>query len=216
MYKRIKVKNIPIHLLTKRAAYLPSYKTMAVSDWHLNKLDDNTEYGKKSVDFDKEELDQFGELVDEYEPQRVVLLGNTFHPNWDADWQLLYDFAEKYTDIEFVFTQKDYPKEIAQKFGRLPNFRFVLQYILDHKICFSYNLDVLTSEDFLCIAGGELPGCIVSGSGGQMYRMPCFKVSNNVLVMPSYGKWTSLNILKKEKNTRLYAILGDHIASIKR
>lgn len=214
MEKQIKVNNTLIQLLPKRAVFLPTYKTLVISDWHLNKLEDNTPYESTEDDFVKEELQNLEQLVQEYQATRLVLLGGMFHPDWKEDWSFFYDFARYHKELEIVSIQKR--KVVPENKALVPeNFEHREEFHLNNKIFFVPNDVKSTVKTSVYFIGGYLPGCIVSGNGGQVYRMACFKVDGNKIVMPSFGAWTQLNIIEKEKNTFFYPILGDHIVSIK-
>lgn len=214
MYKTIKIKNTPIDLLASRAAYFPTYGVLTISDWHLNKLEDNNKDREK--DFVEDEFLLLGEIFEKYKPTKVVLLGLTFHKNWKANWEGLYDFMRKYSDIEFIFTQNLLTIKGEIEFVTLDNLKFYEKYILDDKICFSHSDEVTLDSMYIHIRGGYFPGCILSGKGGQVYRMPCFKREGNILKIPSYGKRTDLQILESKKGTYRYGILGEHIITIKK
>lgn len=215
MYKTIKIKDIPIDLLASRAAYFPSYKILAISDWHLNKLEDNNNYKEVDADLEGDEFLMMGEILEKYKPQQVVLLGLTFHKDWEANWKNLYDFVHKYSEVEFICTQDLLGVQVNTGFGVLDNLKFFEKYILDDKLCFSHGDAVPFDNKHVHVRGGYFPGCILSGKGGQVYRMPCFKRDGNILKIPSYGRWTGLQILEGKKGTRMYGILGEHIVTIK-
>lgn len=214
MDKQIKVNNTLIHLLPERAIFLPTYKTLVISDWHLNKLEDNTQYESTGDESIKEEIQSLEQLVEEYEVRRLVLLGGMFHPDWEKDWTLFYDFAEYHKELEVISIRKGKP--LLDEEAQAPeNFMSCEDFLLEGKIHFAPDDVEHTEKSKLYIMGGHLPGCIVSGNGGQVYRMACFKVDGNKIFMPSFGAWTQLNIIEKEKSSAFYPILGDHIVSIK-
>src|SRR5699024_12242807 len=86
MDKQIKVNNTLIHLLPERTVFLPTYNTLVIADWHLNKLEDNTLFENRDDEFVKDEIQELEKLVEEYEVRRLVLLGGMFHPDWEKDW----------------------------------------------------------------------------------------------------------------------------------
>lgn len=214
MDKQIKVNNTLIHLLPERAVFLPTYNTLVIADWHLNKLEDNTLFENRDDEFVKDEIQELEKLVEEYEVRRLVLLGGMFHPDWEKDWTLFYDFARYHQELEVVSIRKGKP--VPEDEAYVPeNFESCEDFLLENKIFFAPDDVIDTEKNRLYIIGGHLPGCIVSGNGGQVYRMACFKVDGNKIFMPSFGAWTQLNIIEKEKNSTFYPILGDHIVSIK-
>lgn len=215
MSKEIKLKEISIHLLPSRAAYVPKYEVLVISDWLLNKLDDN-QNGISSTDSnsDTECFYDLEQLLIAYSPQKMIFLGDIFLADWSSDWHKLNDFAAGYKEVEFILIQNDVMADRPQDITFVENISFVANYLVDDRLFFTHKEEPNLSQKYSYIVGELNPGCIISGKGRQMYRLPCFKLNSNVLTLPPFGKWTTLNILKKNKKNKLYAILGDHIVDI--
>lgn len=215
MGKEIKLKDISIHLLPSRAAYVPKYEVLVISEWNLNKLDDNhNDTISTDSNFDSESFYDLEQLLIAYSPQKMIFLGDIFRADWSSDWQKLNDFAKGYNEVEFILIQNEAMVDRPQDITFVDNISFVANYLVDDRLFFTHKEEPNLSKEYSYIVGGLNPGCIISGKGRQMYRLPCFKRNSSVLTLPPFGKWTTLNILKKSKKNKLYAILGDHIVDI--
>jgi uncharacterized protein len=69
-------------------------------------------------------------------------------------------------------------------------------------------------EGMLTICGHIHPGILLKGKAKQRVRIPCFHYSENVLILPSFGNFTGLSLIKGEKNDFIWGIIEDRLIPI--
>ena len=174
------------------AVFWPAEKTLLVADLHLEKGSAYAARGTMLPPYDtRETLTRLAEVIDRYEPDRVIALGDSFHDTGAAermsgtDLEILRLLQE---DREWIWLTGNHDAHIADAFGG--------------RVC---------SE--LRIAGIKLrhqpaPGCVTHEIAGHMHpaarismhgyviRRPCFVANGRRLVMPAFGAFAGgLNVL---------------------
>ena len=173
------------------AMYWPAEKTLLVTDLHLEKGSAYAARGTMLPPYDtRETLTRLAAVLDRYEPDRVIALGDSFHDDRAAerisktDLEILRMLQE---DREWIWLTGNHDARIADVFGG--------------RVC---------SE--LKIGGIRLrhqpsPGCVTHEIAGHMHpaarismhgyviRRPCFVANGRRLVMPAFGAFAGgLNV----------------------
>jgi metallophosphoesterase superfamily enzyme len=72
----------------------------------------------------------------------------------------------------------------------------------------------LPPSGFLNVCGHIHPGILLKGKAKQRISIPCFHYSENVLVLPSFGNFTGLALIKGQKNDGIWGIAEDRLIPI--
>jgi metallophosphoesterase superfamily enzyme len=72
----------------------------------------------------------------------------------------------------------------------------------------------LPPAGLLTICGHIHPGILLKGRAKQRVRIPCFHYSDNVLVLPSFGNFTGLSLIKGEKKDIIWGIIEERLIPI--
>ncbi|MDA1268097.1 MAG: hypothetical protein O2829_03295 [Bacteroidetes bacterium] len=67
---------------------------------------------------------------------------------------------------------------------------------------------------FLNICGHIHPGIVLKGKAKQRVRIPCFHYSEDILVLPSFGSFTGLSLIKVKRNDFIWGIAKDSMIPI--
>ena len=80
-------KNI-LELLPQKAIYWHDTQTLIVSDLHLGKASHFRKHGLPiPMESGIDDLQQLGLLLDIYKPQRLLILGDLFHSDYNQEWE---------------------------------------------------------------------------------------------------------------------------------
>ena len=134
------------------------------------------------------------------------------HKNWNEEWEKLLNFLGFFptTSFHLVVGNHDIlPSEKYQNSSlKVHAHSLVLgSMLLSHE-------PTLPPEGFLTICGHIHPGILLKGRAKQRVRIPCFHYSDNVLVLPSFGNFTGLSLIKGEKNDFIWGISEDRLIPI--
>jgi DNA ligase-associated metallophosphoesterase len=174
---------------------LDSSGTMLVADCHFGKT---SHFRKNHIPIpQKAALADFQNLqhcLQKFLPARCIFLGDLFHSVSNHEWGWLRSLLKDNSHIEFLLVEGNHdilPLANYEKAG-LP----VLEnLVLEKNILLSH--EPTTKEGYYNICGHIHPGFTVSGKGRQHVSMPCFFVTENQLILPSFGKLTGFVTMNK-------------------
>lgn len=174
------------------ALYWPGEETLLVADLHLEKASAHAERGVLLPPYDtRQTLMRLAEVIDRYEPARVIALGDSVHDVSAArrmateDLQILRIMQE---DREWIWLTGNHDPQIAPSLGGRALGELSIGGIrLRHEPA----AGGVTHE----IAGHMHPAARLSMYGYSI-RRPCFVGNGRRLVMPAFGAFAGgLNVL---------------------
>ncbi len=214
MAKRIVLNGLDCFMLPQKVLYIPDYRLLVVSDWHLGKL---THFRKEGIFIPpvqiNEEIDRMELLLEELPVERVVLLGDLFHSEWNEDWRQFTFFIQRYPHISFVLTKGNHDI-LAIDHWREAKIKVVPQYVLKEGLVFSHEPQPDLPNYMINIVGHVHPGCLLKVKGRQSFRLPCFHLAERILTLPAYGKWTGVQVLPQVEGVRFFPIINDEVLEL--
>lgn len=174
------------------ALFWPSERTVIVADLHLEKASTYAARGQMLPPYDtRETLQRLAEVIDRYEPERVIALGDSLHEPAgsrridDEDMHILDILQE---GREWVWVTGNHDKEIPARLGG-----DAVQSMTISGLCLQH--EPSTSRTTHEIAGHLHPAARLSVYGHTV-RRPCFVGNGRRLVLPAFGALTGgLNVL---------------------
>ena len=181
---------------------------MLLSDLHLGKAG---HFRKHGIPISKQvhltDLAILDHLIDQLQPERVVLLGDLFHSEENREWLDFKNFLLGHSTINFVLVQgnhdilAEYPGEIT-----------VVPKLEEPPFSFSH---IREEDDFYNISGHIHPGVSIRGRARQGITTPCFLFSKTHAILPAFGQFTGIMKIRPQKEDRVFAIADKTVIELR-
>ena len=174
------------------ALYWPGEKTVIIADLHLEKGSAFAARGVMLPPYDtRETLQRLAEVIDRYEPARVIALGDSLHDaegaaRIDGDDLAILNILQE--DRQWIWVTGNHDPEIGARLGGS---------VVDRVVCGGLKLQHAPFEGEVTheIAGHLHPAAKLSVYGHTI-RRPCFVGNGRRLVLPAFGAFAGgLNVL---------------------
>ncbi|HMR84042.1 MAG TPA: ligase-associated DNA damage response endonuclease PdeM [Niabella sp.] len=178
-------------LLVERAIYWPRKQVLFLADMHLGKTGYFRSRGipiPSTVMTD--DLKRLAMLIETYQPRTIIVAGDMFHHDYNADIHLFKQWRESFADIDFVLVPGNHDKLMHINYEALGIRLTGKDHVMEP--FFITHHDMKDSENGFVISGHIHPGYIITGKARQSYRMPCFIVSAHRMVLPAFSAFTGL------------------------
>lgn len=204
---------LELALLPEKAVWIEQLSVLLIADLHFGKA---AHFRKSGIPIPEKVHDQdyiqLNRLISTYSPKQVYFLGDLFHSSWNEQWETLLIFFGQFPNSTFHLVVGNHDILPAEKYQdpRLqvhPNSLVLESLLLTHEPC-------LPPEGFLNICGHIHPGIVLKGRAKQKVRIPCFHFSDDILVLPSFGNFTGLSLIKGKQNDLIWGITGDRLIPI--
>lgn len=203
-----------LSLLPEKAIYWKAQKALLIADLHLGKV---SHFRKNGIAIpqaaSKSNEDRWLLLLDSLEVEKVILLGDLFHSDFNDEWGLLEQVTNAYPEIEFhlIVGNHDILDLDRYKATRLiihPETWEVGPFLFSHEPLEDIPADLYN----LC--GHIHPGIILRGRGKQRLRLPCFFFGPESGILPAFGAFTGLFVLSKQIGNKVYAIANQQVIEV--
>ena len=201
-------------LLKEKAVWVPSLQSIFIADLHFGKA---AHFRKSGIPIPEpihqEDLFNLDYLITNYSPQNVYFLGDLFHSDWNGQWNVLNKFLATFTDVTFHLVLGNHDilpplhyKEAVFQIHKSPI--EVGNLILSHE-----PLEEI-AEDRINLCGHIHPGIRLVGKARQSIRLSCFHYKPNQLILPAFGRFTGLALVKPKSTDQVFGITNEKVIPI--
>lgn len=208
----IKIKSQTFILHPSGALFWEDKKALLISDVHLGKVSHFRKHGvaipNNAV---SKNFTRLTEIVNYFDPETVVFLGDLFHSSKNSEWNLFVEWSDccvaeiiLIAGNHDIIAKENYDKIEVKIFKELEIEGFLLTHHPTEK------------EGLFNFSGHIHPGVSLRGFGGQHIKLPCFFQKENQMILPAFGEFTGKYILVPEGNDLVYAVTKDEVILVEK
>ncbi|MEP0710620.1 MAG: ligase-associated DNA damage response endonuclease PdeM [Algoriphagus sp.] len=203
-----------IQLLPEKVAFLPAHRLLVVADLHLGKASHFQKAGIIiPVPHSSADLKIVAQLIDKLAPLTVVFLGDLFHSSLNKEWEELRLFLEYLHPIRFILTKGNHDI-LSPEVMKNTRIEVVDEFEVGDYLLLTHEPETSVQTERLNISGHIHPGVVIKSKGRQSFRLACFYLDKQCLILPAFGKLTGLHILKKTATAKIFAVFQDEVVSL--
>ena len=207
-------KGFTLQLLTEKALWIKELGILLIADLHFGKASHFRKSGipiPESVhDHDYQNLTHLHATLT---PRHTYFLGDLFHSSWNDQWDILGSFLTSFPQTQFHLVKGNHdilpPSLYQQSILEVHENPLTLaSFVLSHEPMEH------VPEGSLNICGHIHPGILLRGPANQSLRIPCFHYRQQRLILPSFGNFTGLALMKQEKNDLIWGVTEKQVIPI--
>ncbi len=202
------IKEQHLWLLPHKAIFWEEKKMLILSDLHFGK---STHFRKSGIPVPvkvfQKNIDVLTTLIDVLQPKEICFLGDLFHSdhNVESEWFLERLNAYPGVKLELVRGNHDILTAAYYKKAGIKVYPIVVNkgpFIFTHDPAEDHQTDKYV------ISGHLHPGVNLRGSGRQSLSLPCFYFGEKQALLPAFGAFTGLAIIRPKKKDKVF-VIGD-------
>lgn len=189
----------------RKAIYWEDNSSLILSDVHVGKLN---HFQKNGIpipsDGSKENLINIKNLIHEYDPDHIYILGDLFHSSYNKEWDDWIIYFSK-SNVKFTLILGNHDQYDSKKLWD-SNITLVNELIIDPFLFTHYPEKEF---DQFNICGHVHPAVKLRGLGRQYMKLNCFYITDNQLILPAFGTFTGSHMLKPNKTDHIICMTSD-------
>ena len=208
MQSTIEIAREEIVISAEKALFWPAKKILVIADAHLGKA---AHFRKNGIALPlamvQKDLDRLQGLLDTFQPETVLFLGDLFHSQPNVEWNWFGDWLSRNTHVTFELVLGNHDRDLQQH-----EVHKMLQTSTEKEIgpfVFTHEPLEQPHATLYNICGHIHPGVRLSGKGGQHLRLPCFWFGEKQGILPAFGNLTGAVPLKGK--AKIYAIAQNQL-----
>lgn len=208
--------NQDLLLLPQRAIYWKQENALIAADVHLGKVGHFRKAGiAVPRDMEQNELAVLSDLIFEHKPEMLILLGDFFHSDMNADWDWFILWRSQFPKLEIILIRGNHDIIDDSHYFDL-NIQLHEHLLIGPFLMLHHPLtdSKLKDAEGYVFCGHIHPGVRLIGRGRQAITLPCFAFGAKQVVLPSFGKFTGRVAIHSSKSDRIFAIAKDKVLAI--
>lgn len=203
-----------LELLPERAVFWPAEQTLLIADLHLGKAGAFRRAGLAIPEGDTADtLERCTQLINRYDPERLILLGDILHTRLSADpalAQVIQRWRAQQATLPILAIQGNHDHELDALNGVLD----CQNEGIEHAGLGLFHHPREHAMDSAWVAGHWHPVAAIQG-GGDRLRLPTFVVTQNKgLVLPAFGSLTGGFLVNQAAGQKRFITSGEGVFSI--
>lgn len=209
-----------------RALYWPATRSLLLADLHLGKAAHFRRHGIAApANVGEQNLTHLHTLMRQYNPTRVLLLGDLFHSTYNADWAPFCTLMAHYPGTDWVLIRGNHdilPDVEYRKAGLhlLPElnegpFRLIHEPPFPIRRGTSPSPLPQAPDRPYTLCGHVHPAVLLTAPGQQALRLPAFWFGRQMGILPAFGQFTGLYTVQPQPGDPTYVVTGSKVLSVK-
>ena len=209
----LQINNNTLELLPQKAIYWNNTETLIVSDVHLGKASHFRKHGMPiPMESGTDDLHHLDKLLHTHTPQRLLILGDLFHSDYNQEWEYFGALRKKYLGVRFILVRGNHDI-LKEHHYEKHDIQLETEPVYENGFVFAHNFVKLKENEF-SISGHIHPGFVLHGKGRQSITLPCFYKKKNTLIMPAFGRLTGLAHMPFSKDAEIFVLTEDAVHRI--
>ena len=185
------IQNQTLVFTNQRALFWQEQKAVIISDLHIGK----TAYFRKNgipipSDILEKDITRLSILIENFSAEQLLIVGDFLHAGKNKDFELFEEWRSKNSRLKIILIKGNHDIHKAD-FLKLLDITIVDNSLKFEPFTFIH--EPLDSENEYSISGHLHPGVTVKLERRKTVRLPCFRVSDNQLILPAFSEFTGLD-----------------------
>lgn len=212
---RLELAGQHLQLHPLRCIYWEEEKALLIADLHLGKARHFRRSGiAVPLAVADANLDKLISVIWDFQPERVLFLGDLFHSEFNRQWMEFSDLLEQFNTISFELIAGNHdildPSFYEQAGLKVHLNGLALKpFLLTH-----HPLEESPEAGWYNLAGHVHPGVRLRGNGRQYLRLPCFFFGEQHGLLPAFGEFTGLAIQAVDSGDKVFVIVEEEVVEI--
>ncbi len=205
-----------ILLLPQKAIYWQQECALIVADVHLGKVGHFRKAGiAVPLNMEQDDLALLSDLIYEHLPKTLIILGDFFHSDINADWNWFILWREQFPGLKIILVKGNHDI-ISDNYYNLLDISLYKKLVIGPFLMIHQplgDMDLQTAEGYV-FCGHIHPGINLVGRARQSVTLSCFAFGSKQAVLPSFGKFTGRVAIQSRKTDKIFAVIKDKVLAL--
>ncbi len=204
-----------LRLLPQRAAYLPVHRALLVADAHIGKA---VSFRRLGVPVPggttTETLQRLSEAVAATDAEEIIFLGDLLHSALSraaATWAAVAAWREAHAHLRLTLVRGNHDGHAGDPPAAW-GVRCVDEPYTLGSLALCHHPQPVPGA--YALAGHLHPAVVLGGRAHERLRLPCFHFGAAVGVLPAFGAFTGMHVVRPTAGERVYVVAGDEVRAL--
>ena len=200
-----------------KAVYWKESRTLIVTDLHLGKSGHFRKSGIAAPGtVNGRNLKRLTGLLNDFSPDRVLILGDLFHSSANRDWLEFEEWLAMAPKTEWQLVTGNHDT-LHSSFYETAGIKTDRE-LVEPPFYFIHDAEDesgVEDENLIRVSGHIHPGVSLKGKGRQALRLPCFLFADSdTIILPAFGEFTGLHRVRPGETDRVFAVVESQVIEL--
>lgn len=200
----LNIKGEDLRFLKSKAIYWENESCLIISDFHNGK---SAHFRKNGISISnavsKNDLARLNSLLVQFNPKRLLILGDLTHSSLNNEWNDWVDFRKKNSEISFDLVPGNHDILSDSEYEKA-GLNVLNESEVIGPFLFSHDQSEQDSER-VNLFGHLHPAIRMRGEGRQTLKSPCFLIKEKSITLPAFSEFTGGLSVKAKKSDKIIA-----------
>ena len=197
-----------------RAAFWERAGTLLLADLHLGKA---RHFRRAGIPVPQgvadATWDRLLSLLIDFQPRRVLFLGDLFHSDYNCEWEELGDLTAQFEGVRFELVRGNHDILAGADYERV-GIRLHRAELMEGPFLFSHYPLAEVPGGFYNLAGHIHPAVRLRGPARQRAKLPCFYFGKAQALLPAFGQFTGTQVVAPRAGDQVYVIVEEEVVRV--
>ena len=219
MATETQIRDQTLELLSEKLIWWHERETLLMADSHFGKAATFRKRGIPVPDgTTKVMLERLSGQINKFQAKRLIVLGDFVHSSTRCETGFeasLVDWRGRHSELEFVLVKGNHDRGHQALFKKL-EMKVVSEPFAAGPFALCHFHTANTDRKLYTLAGHVHPGIrfVETGAGG--IKLPCFYFGESYALLPAFGEFTGLEIIKPGADDGVFAVADDEVIAMSR
>lgn len=197
-----------------RALFWPRQSMLLIADLHIGKVNHFRKAGVAVPEtVNQNNMQRLTDLLELFSARHIVFLGDLSHSNTNKGWEEFTELLNNWPDCDFTLVSGNHDILPSSNY-RAANLRLYHNDMIVPPFRFTHHPPTESDQDYGTISGHRHPGVVMRGKGRQHLRLPCFYFKEESVVLPAFGSFTGLSIVKPKQRESVFPVVDNKVVPV--
>ena len=219
METEIQIRDQTLQLLPEKLIWWRERETLLMADSHFGKAATFRKQGIPVPHGTTEAmLERLSQQINKFQAKRLIVLGDFVHSATRCETGFeasLIQWRGRHADLELVLVKGNHDRGHQRLFDSL-NMKIVTEPFGAGPFALCHFHTANSDRDLYTLAGHIHPGIRFVETGVSGIKLPCFYFGESYAVLPAFGEFTGLELIKPDANDSVFAVADDEVIAMSR
>lgn len=211
----VNIQHETLELHPHKAAFWAKRSTLIISDLHIGKVHHFRMAGIGVPPGAAEgNIKRLRELVEVYEPNRIIYTGDLFHSKENGEWITFQEFVSQCRQVQHILVRGNHDLQKEEELNGLG--LEVYDEYNDGPFLFTHHPPKEEEQSERYTLCGHVHPAVRLSDGVSSVKLPCFWFGERVGVLPAFGAMTGTCIVELRAKDLVYGVLKGELYKLSR
>lgn len=195
-----------------RCIFWEEEKALILSDLHFGKTGHFRKNGiAVPQTIFKEDMQRLTAQVQYFKAEQLIIVGDLFHSDANKEMELFLRWRNDFAQLNIQLIIGNHDILPADWYARA-NITCIKHQLQTGPFIFTHDkAECKSAEDCYIFSGHIHPAIALFGTAKQSLKFPCFYFTKTYAVLPAFGRFTGMHIIKPAKGDTVFALAENKI-----